>query len=362
MKILLLFPELFSSEGGIPRILRLYLKAVCELAEPDGEVRLVVLNDKTIDSTDLRSFASDRLTDWEACRRSKAHFIRAALQFSRNVDLVICGHIGQLPVAWLAQLRYRKLHYILIAHGLEVWRPFSWLERRSLRQAHRLWCVSDFTRRELLKNSGLRAEHALVLSNGLDPTFHAAGNENAPTAGPVILTVSRLSWSDNYKGIDHLIAAMPEIRRKVPLATLRIVGRGDDLPRLQILSDERGLQGIVHFVGYLDDADLEYEFSRCGVFALPSQREGFGLVYIEAMAHGKPCVGANAGGTPEVITPETGLLCPYGDIPALAQACTEALQKPWDASAIQARAEVFSYPSFRDRLNGLLASYEKRSA
>lgn len=354
MKILLLFPELFSSEGGIPRILRLYLKAVCELAEPGGQVELVVLNDKTIDSTHLRTFASDRLTDWVACRQSKALFVRAALRLSRHTDLILCGHIGQLPVAWLCRLRYPKLNYVLIAHGLEVWRPFSWLERLTLRRAHRLWCVSDFTRRELLKNSGLSDDRAVILANGLDPTFQASGDENTPPAGPVILTVSRLSQADNYKGIDHLISAMPEIRRSVPQATLRVVGRGDDLPRLQGLANAQGLSGVVQFVGYLDDAELEYEFSRCRVFALPSQREGFGLVYIEAMAHGKPCVGANAGGTPEVITPETGLLCPYGDVPALARACADALNKPWNAATIQARAEVFSYPRFRDRLKSLL--------
>lgn len=354
MRVLLLVPELFASEGGIPRILRLYLKAICELAEPDGEVRLIVLNDRTIDSTDLRAFASERLVDWETCHRSKGHFIRSALRLSRTADLILCGHVGQLPVARLCQARYPQLRYILIAHGLEVWRPFSWIERLSLRGAHRIWCVSEFTRGELLKNGRLDQASAVVLPNGSDPTFQAPGDENGPTPGPVILTVSRLSQADNYKGIDHLIAAMPQIRQKIPDATLRVVGRGDDLARLQGLAAENGLTGIVEFVGYLDDADLEYEFSRCRVFALPSEREGFGLVYIEAMAHGKPCIGANAGGTPEVITPETGLLCPYANISALANACAEALTRKWNPATIQARADVFSYPRFRDRLKELL--------
>lgn len=354
MRILLLVPELFSSEGGIPRILRLYLKAVCELAEPNGEVRLITLNDKTIDSTDLRAFASERLVDWATCGRNRWQFVRSALHFSGQSDLILCGHIGQLPVAWFCQLKHPRLHYILIAHGLEVWRPFTWLERVALRKARRVWCVSEFTRGELLKNSGLEGDRAVVLPNGSDPTFQAPGDENGPTPGPVILTVSRLSQSDSYKGIDHLIAAMPEIRRTVPNATLRVVGRGDDLPRLQGLAADHNLTGIVEFVGYLADAELEYEFSRCRVFALPSEREGFGLVYIEAMAHGKPCVGANAGGTPEVITPETGLLCPYGDVPALAHACTEALTRKWNPATIQARADVFSYPRFRDNMRSLL--------
>lgn len=355
MKIVLLVPELFASEGGIPRILRLYLKALCELAEPSGEIRLVVLNDKTLDSTDLRSFASERLIDWEACGRKKGNFVRASFRQCRDADVILCGHVGQLSVAWLCKLRYRRLKYVLVAHGLEVWRPFSWLERLALKRAHRLWCVSDFTRRELLRRSGLPDERAAVLANGLDPTFQVGGDSYTPSTGPVILAVSRLSDADRYKGVDHLIAAMREVRASVSDAALRIVGRGDDLPRLQALAAEQRLnQGEVQFVGYLSDAELEYEFSRCRVFALPSEREGFGLVYIEAMAHGKPCVGANAGGTPEVISPETGVLCPYGNVPALAKACIQALTASWDPAAIQARAEVFSYARFRDRLKTLL--------
>lgn len=354
MKVLFLVPELFASEGGIPRILRLYLKALCELAEPNGEVRLVVLNDQTLDSTDLRAYGSDRLTDWVACHRHKRRFTLAALAQARSVDLLICGHVGQLPVARLCRMRYPKLRYTLIAHGIEVWRKFSPIERFALRGASQIWCVSDFTRRELLRRSRLKPDRAIVLANGLDPAFQPGHGGDAPGASPVLLAVSRLSHADRYKGIDHLIEAMPIVREKIPNAVLRIVGRGDDLPRLQALAAQKSLVGAVQFAGYIGDAELADEFSRCRVFALPSEREGFGLVYVEAMAHGKPCVGANAGGTPEVITPETGVLCPYGDVPAVARACVEALTKTWSVDAIQARAETFSYASFRNRLKALL--------
>ena len=64
-------------------------------------------------------------------------------------------------------------------------------------------------------------------------------SEAPPGTNADILTVSRLSKADNYKGIDHLIEAMPQIRQEVPAARLRIVGRGDDLPRLQSLADDR---------------------------------------------------------------------------------------------------------------------------
>ncbi len=96
------------------------------------------------------------------------------------------------------------------------------------------------------------------------------------------------------------------------------------------------------------------ELRTCRLFALPSKKEGFGLVFLEAMAHGRPCLGASAGGIPEVITPETGVLTAYGDVPGLAAGCIAALQRDWDEAAILARARHFSYSQFRSQLASLL--------
>jgi len=367
MNVLLLTPEIFSAEGGLSRILRLYLKGLCELESGVDEVRLVTLIDPTIDSSDLRAYANKRLVDWAACRRSKFAFLRAALRAARHSDLIVCGHIGQLPVAWLCHLRYPKCKYVLVAHGIEAWRSFSYLEHRALHAAAAIWCVSDYTRTEITAHGSLKPGHAVVLPNGLDPFLHpetATPNEGETTvvgivsspprdsAAPVILTISRLTFSDRYKGIDHLIQALPAIREKIPEARLRVIGRGDDLPRLQKLA--AGLGDSVQFLGYVSDEAMKTEIASAKIFALPSQREGFGLVYLEAMAQGKPCVGAHAGGAPEVINTGSGLLVPFGDVPALAAACVDALTRKWSADAIRARAAEFSYSNFRHRLQSLV--------
>jgi phosphatidyl-myo-inositol dimannoside synthase len=360
MKTVLLAPELFSSNGGIPRILRLYLKALCDLASPAGEVAFVALNDAVADSSDLRRYTTNRLVSWETCSRRKGRFVRAALRAARGADLLVCGHVAQLPVAWLARRLNPKFRYTLIAHGIEVWRPFTLLERLALRRAHAAWCVSDFTRRELLSRCALPPARALVVPNALDPYFDVASPEaatadRAASAEPVILAVSRLDRSDNYKGVDHLIEAMPAILAKIPQARLHVVGQGNDLPRLQKLTQQRSLNGAVRFLGFVNDAELKRELLHCRLFALPSEKEGFGLVYLEAMAHGRPCLAARAGGAPEVISSDTGVLTPFGDVPALAQASIDALQRSWDTAAILARAESFSYSRFRDRLAPLLS-------
>ncbi|MEO6873560.1 MAG: asparagine synthase (glutamine-hydrolyzing) [Opitutaceae bacterium] len=352
---LLLAPELFASEGGIPRILQLYLKGLCDLAVPDGTVRLVALNDAQLDSDDLRRTTNDRLDGREVCQGSKSRFIRAALRLSKGCEHLICGHVAQLPVALAAKTLHPRLRYYLVAHGIEVWRPFSLAERLALRGAEKIFCVSEYTRRELLKNCRLPEAKVVVLPNALDPSFAIAAAA-APCGPRVILVVTRLSSQDRYKGVDHLIAALPAIRVALPDVTLRIIGRGDDGLRLQTLRDQLGLHAAVEFLGYVDDRRLTEELQACSLFALPSEREGFGLVFLEAMASGRPCLGARAGGIPEVITPDTGVLADYGDVPGIAAAAIAALRRDWNPEAILDRARHFSYSQFKTHLGCLLSA------
>lgn len=347
---LLLAPEIFVSEGGIARILQIYLKALCDLGGARPSVRLLALNDTVLDSTDLRRTANDNLEDWVVCSRSKARFIRAALRMSRGCERLICGHVAQLPVAWAAKKLSRQLRYYLVAHGIEVWRPFTLPERLALRGAEKIFCVSDYTRQELLKRCPLKTGRVVVLPNALDPWFQISPGAPLASCPPAILVVTRLAYADRYKGVDHLIAAMPAIRAAIPAATLRIVGRGDDLPRLQSLRNKLGLGKAVEFLGYVNDKRLDDELRACRLFALPSEKEGFGLVFLEAMAHGRPCLGACAGGIPEVIDADSGVLTAVGDVPGIAAAAIEALRRDWNEETIMNRARHFSYQPFKERL------------
>jgi glycosyltransferase involved in cell wall biosynthesis len=356
MKILLLAPELLTTDSGIPRILRLYLKALCELAAERGDrVSFLALNDAVVDSTDLRNCSGPALADWSICSGSKLRFLTETLRLSRDVDLIICGHVAQLPVVWIAQKIRPRLRSILVAHGIEVWRPFSFLEKLALRAAQKIFCVSAYTRAEILKQVSLEHARLVVLPNALDPKLEPNPNRTvASSSQPVILTVARLASSDRYKGIDRLIEAMPAIVAEEPTARLRVVGRGDDQTRLYELARSLRIATSVEFAGFVSDEKLHDEFDRCRLFALPSEKEGFGLVYVEAMAHGRPCLGANAGGAPEVITPETGVLVTPNDVPELARAVVSALRQPWNEASLRARAAYFSYSQFRARLASLI--------
>ena len=84
--------------------------------------------------------------------------------------------------------------------------------------------------------------------------------------------------------------------------------------------------------------------------------EGFGIVFLEAMAHGKPCLGARNGAAPEIIDHTSGVLVDHGDIPQIAAKLVWALQRQWNAEQIRQRAAQFSYPAFQERLRRALAA------
>jgi phosphatidyl-myo-inositol dimannoside synthase len=357
MKTLLLCPELFARESGIQRIMRLYLKALCETAGAGDEVRLVVLNDREFPETLLQRYANDRLTLRQACHCNKPAFIWHAVRGASGADRVICGHLGQLIVAWFARCFHPRLEYYLVAHGIEVWRPYTLLEKLALRGARRILCVSDFTRRDMQRRIALPGSRFVVVPNALDPLFDQAPADGAPGSGaPVILTVARLDAQERYKGVDHLIEAMSAVRQTVPAVLLRVVGTGSDLPRLKELAARLGVTGMVEFAGFIDDEHLRAAYRDCALFALPSSGEGFGIVFLEAMAHGKPCLGARAGAVPEIIDGTSGVLVDPGDVPQLAAQLVWALQHQWNPRQIRGRAAQFGYPVFRETLMRALAA------
>ena len=359
MKALLLSPELFLHEGGIARIMRLYLKALCEIAAPAGRVDSIVLNDNPGPEAKLSRYTNGQFGENIGCGRSKLRYLRETLRLGRRADVLVCGHLHQLAIAWLAGKFNSKLKYYLVAHGIEVWRPYSALERRALRGAHRILCISEYTRRQMLRFCpGLEAGRLLLVPNTFDPHFAPELNDwlsTAPFALPRILTVGRLSADDAYKGFDTLIEALPLIRREFPAARLRIVGKGNDQPRLAALAARPGAQGSVDFLGAIDDESLRAEYAACDLFALPSRKEGFGLVYLEAMIYGKPCIGARAGGTPEVISDVVGQLVEYGNLTDLAAAVTDLVRHPRDSEVVRRHASTFAFPAFQSCLAAALA-------
>src|SRR6202041_273650 len=192
-----------------------------------------------------------------------------------------------------------------------------------------------------------------VLPWALDPDFDAlpisqsALPANFPS-GRVILTVGRWQANERYKGMDTLITALPRLLHEWTDLQLVAVGDGDDREWLEQIAKSSGVQGHVHFYTGLSNAELAACYSACEIFALPSRGEGFGLVYLEAMARGKPVIGGAHGGAPEVIEDGvTGYLVPHGDAAQLATSIETLLSDPAMAQKMGGRGRQRVEREFR---------------
>jgi phosphatidylinositol alpha-1,6-mannosyltransferase len=164
----------------------------------------------------------------------------------------------------------------------------------------------------------------------------------------VILTVGRWATNERYKGMDTLISALPRLLHEWTDLELVIVGEGDDQGWLEQIADGCGVRRRVHFMSGLSPAELSACYAACEIFALPSRAEGFGLVYLEAMARGKPVIGGAHGGAPEVIDDgKTGYLVPHGDVPQLATSIEALLADPAMAREMGARGRERVTRDFR---------------
>jgi phosphatidylinositol alpha-1,6-mannosyltransferase len=214
---------------------------------------------------------------------------------------------------------------------------------------------SHDTAEHLTGQQQVHRERIRVLPWGLDPQFEAMLKVSAQAAlpanfprGHVILTVGRWRATERYKGMDTLIAALPRLLMRWPDLQLVAVCEGDDRVWLDGLAARSGVRRHVHFLSGLSYAELSACYSACELFALPSRGEGFGLVYLEAMARGKPVIGGAHGGAPEVIDDGvTGYLVQHGDPAQLATSIETLLAHPDLAKQMGARGRERVEREFR---------------
>jgi phosphatidylinositol alpha-1,6-mannosyltransferase len=182
---------------------------------------------------------------------------------------------------------------------------------------------------------------------------------------PLLLSVSRLVAR---KGQDTLIRAVPAILRRVPEATVLIVGDGPDGPRLRGLVNALGVGHRVRFAGSVPWADLPAHYAAADVFAMPCRTrgsgldvEGLGIVFLEASASGLPVVAGQSGGAPETVQPgRTGLVVDGRDVAQVAQATAGLLidrerAAEWGAQGRAWVSQTWNWDSSAQRLAALIS-------
>lgn len=283
----------------------------------------------------------------------------ALAQITRRCDWILYTHLSLATVQRIVPPPFRK-PYAVFLHDIEAWTPLSPFRRRVLAGAFLRVANSAYTARRVREanpDCGVIETCPLAL---LDDRAPEAGVVPFAMGSRAIVIVGRMMANERYKGHDQLIEAMPHVLLAEPAAQLVCVGSGDDLPRLREKALALGVGGQVVFPGFVDDAARRAIYERAAVLAMPSRREGFGLVYLEAMAARVPCIGSVHDAASNVIVDgETGYLVSQDDRDALVSRLVsvladDALRRRLGEAGYARYRREFTYEAFRQRITTLL--------
>ncbi|OYU73229.1 MAG: hypothetical protein CFE32_21505, partial [Alphaproteobacteria bacterium PA3] len=180
-------------------------------------------------------------------------------------------------------------------------------QRMALERAHMVLCVSRDTRARALTHCDLMPERAVVSNNTVDSRFTpgdrlAARQKFGLDSEFVLLTVGRLDPRERYKGHDSIIAELAGLTHPKGRPVIYLIaGDGGDRARLEAEAEAAGVSERVRFLGQVSAADLPDLYRAADLFALPSTGEGFGIVFLEAMASGTPALGLNVAGARDAL-------------------------------------------------------------
>jgi len=284
---------------------------------------------------------------------SKLAAVLSTYKVPRRVKYVLIWHLDLLKL--LPFLRAGEAKIILFLHGIEAWRRLDLISARLLRRVDLFLSNSEYTWQRFLQNNPAHVKSAhRVVHLGIEaPMTEETTQADDP---PVVLMVSRLRRSEDYKGHREMLAAWPQVLQRMPDAELWIVGGGDLKEDLAQLATERGVIRQVRFFGRVSEAEKIQLLSRCRCLALPSRGEGFGLVYLEAMRLGKSCLVSTLDAGREVVNPpEAGLAVDPDDADALTNAVCNLLADTAEAQtrarqAARRYASNFTARHFQQRL------------
>ena len=333
-RIAFVFLEILSCEGGIQSYVRDILGAL-----PSA------LDYKIADIFLLRD--SHNVENAYVSERLKFHYFKTTSPNIGRLKLIIsllayivrsrpthiyCGHINLAPIIH-SICKPLGISFTVLTYGKEVWEPLGPSQQKALQASHRIWTISRYSRDRLCASNQIESNKVEFLYCAVDGRVFQPqakdtllvrhyGFEN----NKVLMTVARLWSGDPYKGVDVTIRALPTIAAQFPNVKYLVVGRGNDQPRLAKLAKDLGMENRIVFAGFVSDADLVKYYNLADAYIMPSQ-EGFGIVYLEAMACGVPVLSGDADGSADPLQDgRLGWQVPHRDPAAVAIATIEMLK------------------------------------
>src|SRR5690242_18459188 len=369
-KVMLLTLRTFSLTGGIEKVSRVAGKALHDLCETSGhQLTVYSMYDSSAD-IDEKYFPKDNFKGFDIKR---LRFAGKALFAGVENDVVILSHLNLLPVGYLIKFFSPDTKLVLIAHGIEAWKTFRGWRREMLFQCDRILSVSQYTKDVLIERNHFPAEKIQVLNNCLDPYLEKPlhGEKNSSLLNKyglregdvVLLTLTRLASSERYKGYDIVIESLRELRKTNTSLKYLIIGKYDakEKQRLDQLIRKAGVETQVIFTGFVPDEELAEHFNLADIYIMPSEKEGFGIVFIEAMYYNKPVIAGNKDGSVDALLKgELGFLVNPGSKEEVSEAIESIISnKSKYLPDNQLLMKHFSFPVYREKwaevLEGLIS-------
>lgn len=362
--VLFLTLRVFSATGGIEKVCRIAGKAIYENSiRFQRRIKVYSMHDGAEAAIDNPYFPSELFAGFNA---QKFRFVRKAVQEGLKSKVILLSHINLLLPAYIIKKLAPDTKIVLLAHGIEIWDKITPLQKKMLGCCDEIVAVSQFTSDRIQAVHGIPASRCRVLNNCLDPFLPLPQNAMVPKAfyekykcspeDRILFTLTRLAGTEHYKGYDKVLYAISQMC--IPNLKYLLAGKYDavEKAKLDALILELGLRETVLLPGFVPDADVASLFSMGDLYVMPSSKEGFGIVFIEAMYYGLPVIAGNADGSVDaLLNGALGLLVNPQSVKEVKAAIEKILDNP---SQYQPNAALlnkhFSYEGYKDRMELLL--------
>jgi phosphatidylinositol alpha-1,6-mannosyltransferase len=331
--------QTFSTTGGIQKMTRTLAHSLFHISKTENwNFRLFSLYDTRYDL--MSQYLPSE--NYNGFNNSRLSLGLTSIKKASRSDIAILNHINFSLIGLIIKLLNPKCRVWLIAHGIEVWRPLSVIKRTFLnRYCDKIICVSNFTRRQMVTRHQAAADKCVVLNNAVDPFIKLPDSFDKPEyllnrygltpSNQVIFTLTRLASSEQYKGHEQVIKAIGSLKQAFPNIKYILSGQYDSIEEVRIRSliDKYDVNNEVVLTGFLNENELTDHFLLADLFVLPSKKEGFGIVFVEALACGLPVICGNADGSTDAIKDgQLGTAINVDDLTQLQNTITGYLNTP----------------------------------
>ncbi len=373
-KIVFLTLKVFAATGGIEKVCRVAGKALYERAVVNKSKLLInSMYDQQCDADENKYFPSEIFSGFG---EAKISFILSSVRAGILADTVIMSHINLLLVGWLIKLINPKVKLILFAHGIEIWGSVGFKKKHMLPCIDVFVPVSNFTAKKIMDVHHVHEDKIKVLNNCLDP-FMPLGKEFSDKAvvrekygfkkeDIILFTLSRLSSKERYKGYDKVLEALVKVKQQFSNVKYLIAGSYDIEEKRYIdeMSKKLHLEDAVILSGFVPEEDLVAYFSMADIYVMPSMKEGFGIVFIEAMFYGLPVIAGNKDGSVDALrNGELGTLVDPLDVDAIEKSLLSLLYNLETSAPDKAvLLHHFSFTQYKRNLERILNGTKPASA